>query len=180
MDLADVAELVGIAFDSTITLDQSTLRARMVSILETLSKDTLRIPTGFLSQKFPGRDRTVLNLLNHIVEILYVFLSVCKGETFTAKKADAEPSNDLQPEELRARIRSIVLEILALDVPIDRPVNTYYGVQSFHQVMNRCTWHCAQHLRQIHWFLSENGISANETRLEPILEGLPLPTGVWD
>ena len=40
----------------------------------------------------------------------------------------------------------------------DGTVSTYYGPQTTHAFMERTTWHAAQHLRQIYWFLDEMGV----------------------
>ena len=41
----------------------------------------------------------------------------------------------------------------------DGLVSTYYGPQSAPEFMERTTWHSAQHLRQIYWFLDEIGVA---------------------
>ena len=45
--------------------------------------------------------------------------------------------------------------------------------------MERTTWHCAQHLRQIYWLLERMGVRADSPLTDADLEGLPLPRDVW-
>src|SRR6266511_4492647 len=58
-------------------------------------------------------------------------------------------------------------------------VNTYYGPQSTHDFMERTTWHAAQHLRQIYWFLEQMGVKADAPLTDADLDGLPFPNEVW-
>ncbi len=61
----------------------------------------------------------------------------------------------------------------------DGEVSTYYGPQSAPEFMERTTWHSAQHLRQIYWFLDEMGVEKDAPLTDADLEGLPFPKEVW-
>jgi hypothetical protein len=61
----------------------------------------------------------------------------------------------------------------------DGAVSTYYGPQSAHDFMERTTWHAAQHLRQIYWFLDRMGVRADAPLADADLDGLPMPRDVW-
>jgi len=59
-------------------------------------------------------------------------------------------------------------------------VDTYYGVQPLHAVLERTTWHVARHARQLESLLELRGVTP-APRLAPVLlDGLPLPADVWD
>ena len=45
--------------------------------------------------------------------------------------------------------------------------------------MERTTWHAAQHLRQIYWFLERMGGRADAPLADADLDGLPIPIDVW-
>jgi hypothetical protein len=61
----------------------------------------------------------------------------------------------------------------------DGSVSTYYGPQTAHDFMERTTWHAAQHLRQIYWFLEQMAVRADAPLTDADLEGLPIPRDVW-
>jgi hypothetical protein len=61
----------------------------------------------------------------------------------------------------------------------DGMVSTYYGPQSAHDFMERTTWHAAQHLRQIYWFLDRMAVPADSPLTDVDLDGLPIPRDVW-
>ena len=61
-----------------------------------------------------------------------------------------------------------------------QPVATYYGTQPMHEVLERTTWHCAQHVRQVMSLLEQLGIPPDRPLTRGELQGLPLPEKVWD
>jgi hypothetical protein len=61
-----------------------------------------------------------------------------------------------------------------------KPVRTYYGTQVAHDVLERCTWHSAQHCRQLAVVLQRHGIEADGPPAPELLAGLPMPEGLWE
>ena len=59
-------------------------------------------------------------------------------------------------------------------------VPTYYGRRAMHDVLERTTWHAAQHTRQITLMLETYGIVPDQPLSPEDLKGLPVPDEVWD
>ncbi|MBV9191612.1 MAG: NrdH-redoxin, partial [Betaproteobacteria bacterium] len=59
-------------------------------------------------------------------------------------------------------------------------LSTYYGEQPLHHVMERCTWHSAQHARQIASVLQSFGITPNGPITADDYAGLPMPKALWE
>jgi hypothetical protein len=59
-------------------------------------------------------------------------------------------------------------------------VKTYYGLQPLHHLLERCTWHSAQHARQIIAVLERFGVAPNGPLTARDYAGLPLPAGLWE
>jgi hypothetical protein len=59
-------------------------------------------------------------------------------------------------------------------------LQTYYGEQPLHHVMERCTWHSAQHARQIIAVLERYGIAPDGPLTADDYAGLPMPAGLWE
>ena len=59
-------------------------------------------------------------------------------------------------------------------------VQTFYGPQTVHQLLERSTWHSAQHARQLIYVLGRYGINPDGPLAEKDLAGLPLPEGLFE
>ena len=58
-------------------------------------------------------------------------------------------------------------------------VTTYYGERPLHELLKRCTWHSAQHARQIIAVLGGLGIAAEPPLTGDDYAGLPMTAGLW-
>ena len=61
-----------------------------------------------------------------------------------------------------------------------KPVPTYFGGTSKHELLERTVWHTTQHVRQIQFFLESLNIQPHDTISLEQLEGLPLTGAIWD
>ena len=59
-------------------------------------------------------------------------------------------------------------------------VQTYYGPQSVHEVLERATWHIGQHCRQWMMLLDMAGVAFERPLSDPDFADLPMPKQVWD
>jgi len=59
-------------------------------------------------------------------------------------------------------------------------IDSYYGKQPLHNVLERHTWHPAQHVRQLMMLLREAGIEPIDPVDDSAFTGLPIPQKVWD
>ena len=152
----------------------------MCGVLSTATRLVAQVPDEGLADKLPNRDRTVLALANHIVEIADCLLLVAAGHPFDATLAGAVPSRELAPADLAARSKSVRARLAGLRPSPERPVETPHGRSTLHRILERCTWHAAQHTRQLAFMLGRFGIAPDRPLTAADLEGLPLPVAVWD
>jgi hypothetical protein len=59
-------------------------------------------------------------------------------------------------------------------------VHTYYGERPLHELLERCTWHSAQHARQILSVLERMGVRPEAPLTAADYAGLPMPRGLWE
>jgi hypothetical protein len=59
-------------------------------------------------------------------------------------------------------------------------VKTYYGERSLHELLERCTWHSAQHARQIASVLERLQLKPDGPLSAKDYAGLPMPQGLWE
>ena len=212
-DLDRVAEFLNLAVEHRDPLPVDDLIERLRHVLATATRLTRQIPAEDLSRKLPNRDRTVLALANHIVEIAAGYLLVENGHPFDAKIAGAIPSRELDPGDLTTRSTSVRDRLAALRRQPECEVETLHGTTQAttrvarattrvvrattrvvrattrvaptgtsdrHRVLERCTWHAAQHTRQLAFMLERLGVEPDRPLTGSDLEGLPLPAAVWD
>ena len=179
-DLDRVAEFLGLVVEPRTALPAEVLIDRLAVVLATTTRLTGQFSVERLTDKLPNRDRTVLALANHIVEIAAGYLRVEAGHPFDAKVAGAIPDRELDPHDLATRSKSVRARLAALRPAPTREVETLHGMSEGHRVLERCTWHAAQHARQLAFMLERLEIEPDRPLTRADLEGLPVPVSVWD
>lgn len=181
VDLGQVAVLLGVDYEATPALTPRALIGRLQRALSTSTRLTVQFPNVNLSDRLPNRDRTNLALANHIVEIAAGYVKVAAGADFDHEVSAAIPEPEVAREALAARSEA-VRAALAGESPLrpDDKVATFFGPVTLHAVLERCTWHAVQHVRQQAMVLERLGIVPDRPLGAEDFEGLPLPAGVWD
>lgn len=133
--------------------------------------------------KAPGRDRTVRQLGFHLFRLSAAFVDTREqghlSEHVFEEHAPAEISDGEAVARYGETVRGRLAAYCARPAWCDGDVSTYYGTQTAHDFMERTTWHAAQHLRQIYWFLERMDVRADQPLTDADLEGLPIPSEVW-
>ena len=186
--LDQVAEFVGKTNDAASTrLPADELVRRWMVFLEAGKSLTAEIPHDKLGHRpVPERDRSMLGLAYHVFQVPDVFVRNVAGEfsdwahyvnlpapddvttaaDILAYASDATDSLEDWWENLRQR------DCLF-------PVETYYGVRPCWEILERQTWHSAQHVRQLQAALDDLGVPLG-SRIDPKwYDGLPMPEALW-
>ncbi|HEX3523614.1 MAG TPA: DinB family protein [Stellaceae bacterium] len=66
------------------------------------------------------------------------------------------------------------------DEDFARPVPTYFGETSRHEMFERTVWHSTQHTRQIASLLEQTGVIPDRPLGRDDIHGLPLTDKIWD
>ena len=180
VDLAQVAELIGVEYDPNPALAPDVLISRLRRALATSTRLTVQFPPANLGDKLPNRDRTCLALANHIVEIAAGYVRVAGGADFDHEISEAIPKDELEPVALAGRTRRLSEELITGALAYTDEVATFFGPMTLHAVLERCTWHAVQHVRQQAMLLERLGVAPERPLAEADYAGLPLPGGVWD
>ncbi len=180
VDLRAVAELVGVPFQASPALPAEELKQRLKGALDVAMRLASEFPPDRLRDKLPRRNRTCLGLANHLVEIAAVFLRVCAGSPFDVEASSAIPQTELGVADLRVRAKAVTLQLDEAEVEGSRTVETFFGPQALHLVLERCAWHTMQHARQLEMMLTRTGAAPKQPITPQLLADLPLPRAVWD
>lgn len=183
-DLATVARFVGIEAGLR-RLDVPVLVSRLLALLDSTAALTEQLPSETWNQKLPGRERTHLDLAYHVSQVVVGFLDAALGGRLTFEHFEREPPDHVATAADVARLIRSVSQALAVwwganQSRLPAELDTYYGRQSLHAVLERTTWHVAQHGRQLQRLLELRGVEPRPPLAPALLAGLPLPEDVWD
>lgn len=180
-----VAELVGVDYAEPVRLQPVELIDRLDRILAATQRAIRQVPTEKLDFTPPERDRTVRNLGYHIFRLSVSFPLAVEQNRFpeewltepappAMRDADAIARYG---EGVRARLKEWYHQAPAQS--FDGVVDTYYGPQTVWGLLERTTWHAAQHLRQLYSLQETIGIASDRPLTAADFRGLPLPEALW-
>jgi len=178
-----LAELVGVAYSEHEPLSPAELAERLDLVLAATQRAVRQIPREHLGMKAPGRNRTVRELGYHVFRLSAAFVDTREEGHLPEHVFEERPPAEMPDGEALARYGDAVRERIRAYCGkpgwCDGGVSTYYGPQTAHAFMERTTWHAAQHLRQIYWFLEQMKVRADRPLTDTDLAGLPFPREVW-
>ena len=178
------AALLGVAAPAAERLSPGTLAERLDRILAATQALVAPLSAEQLQHRPPERDRTVRDLGHHVFRLALAFVDgVDLGrfpESWLQEPAPAELRDGADVARYGALVRARLTGWFegAGGDEFERVIDVYYGPQSGHAMLERTTWHAAQHLRQLHDLAGRLGMTP-EPLPEDAFAGLPLPKAVW-
>jgi glutaredoxin len=186
-ELADVSRFIGrdVAFRR---LPPEVLVDKWLNVLEAAQRHVMQLPPDRLAERAtPGRDRSIRDLAYHVYQIPDAFLQALENgvEDLTSVYNAPPPPGVITREDIRDYGASVTARVrrwwsAVADKRCEGEVNTYYGLQPLHHLLERCTWHSAQHARQIIAVLERFGIEPNGPLTARDYAGLPIQEGLWE
>jgi hypothetical protein len=180
-----VAELLGVPYAEPERLQPVELVDRLDRILAAAQVAIRQVPTDGLETKSPDRDRTVRQLGYHLFRLCAAFPVAVEQQRLLE-----EWLTELAPpflrdgdaiarygEGVRRRLKEWYHEAPAES--LGWTIETYYGPQTVWELLERTTWHAAQHLRQLWALLEMLGITPERRLSDAEFRGLPLPASLW-
>jgi hypothetical protein len=137
------------------------------------------VPPDRLATTTPGRDRTVRQLAYHVFRLSLAYREALRERRLPKEWLDEAAPSDLVDGAAIAAYGAGVQAALAESEPCEGTVDTYYGPQTAHALLERTVWHAAQHVRQLQALLDGMGVAPGARLSAADLEGLPLPDAVW-
>ena len=126
-------------------------------------------------------------VMHHIFQIPTAYLDMeQQGGTLSRERLGVLPPPEMRTsaaiadfgESVRARFDGWWQSVK--DEDFARPVPTYFGETSRHEMFERTVWHSAQHTRQIASLLEQAGITPDRPLTRDDIRGLPLTDKIWD
>ena len=163
------------------------LAARIDRILAGVERFVRQIPDDKFELKLRNRDRSYRVLCYHVFRIPEAFMeAMSAGIELKHESLVRLPPDTIQLPGQVADYGRLVRQKFAdwwksfPDHSGGKTVPTYYGPQPMHEVMERATWHCGQHSRQLMMLLEGLAIAPEQPLTAADFAGLPMPEKVWD
>lgn len=186
-ELEDVSRFLGkkIEFER---LPAPALMDKWLTVLTAAQRYVTQLPAERLNERATeGRDRSNLALAYHVYQVADAFLQAVENgvEDLAAVYNTPPPAGVTTGEHVRAFGAETTARVKRWwDALPDKSgagyVKTYYGNQPLHHLLERSTWHSAQHARQIIAVLERYGIAPDGPLTEKDYAGLPMPAGLWE
>jgi hypothetical protein len=179
------AELLGVAYTAAVTLPPGELAQRLDRVLESAQALLRLIPEDRMDWTPPERDRPLRDLGFHAFRVALAFVDAMDlGELpagWFGERAPAALRDGAAVARYGALVRARVSGWFDGASPreFERVIRVYYGPQSGHDLLERTTWHAAQHLRQLYVLAGRLGITPPAPLPVDAFEGLPLPDAIW-
>jgi hypothetical protein len=185
-NIAHVVKFLGLNEATGPVLSPTQLMQRLDLFVGTAIRVVPQMPDQLLAVEVPNRPRSYLALSHHLFRIPEGMLEVAAGATLVNDMLTNGPPPEMNTSAAIGAYGQQVLTELHTwwDPKTDKTgkqiVQTYYGPQLLHEVMERTTWHCGQHVRQWFMLLGMAGITPVTTLDDTAFAGLPMPSSVWD
>ncbi len=185
-NIGHVVKFLGLDEATGPVLSPAGLIERLDLFVRTAIRIVPQMPDALLSTEVPNRPRSYLVLGHHLFRIPEGMMEVAAGATLTNDMLTGGPAANMRTSTALAGYGQLVLAELhawwdpKTDKTARQVVQTYYGPQLLHELMERTTWHCAQHVRQWFMLLDMAAIPPVATLDDAAFHGLPMPSSVWD
>jgi hypothetical protein len=188
-NLEDVAEFVGLEGSGHTPLPPAELIAKWRNVLRAAQRYLRQFPDARLAERaIENRDRSIRLLGHHVFRIAEAFLeTTIDGVEYRVSNANVPPANGtcMTGAEIAAYGDRMLARLDNWwkgldDKSCSQRVRTFYGTPPAHQLLERSTWHSAQHTRQLIAILERYGIAPDGQLTADDLAGLPLPQGLWE
>ncbi|MBV8167849.1 MAG: DinB family protein [Alphaproteobacteria bacterium] len=185
--LGKLAEFLGLNETIKPKLSPDELAARIDTINRAAQRFIGQIPVERFEDKLRNRDRPYRVLCHHVFRIPEAIVDALSAGVAVRHESLVQPPPEgmTTPAQVVAYGEQVRQKVAAWwqalpDHSGTKIVETYYGPQPMHEVMERATWHTGQHVRQLMMLLDGLGIEPNQRMTAADFEGLPMPEKVWD
>ncbi len=179
-----IVDFLGLDERSAPELPPDELARRLDKFMGAALELIPQMPQERLGTHVPGRPRSYRTLAFHLFRVVDAFLEATEGMTLEKRAFVEEPPTDADSDGLvehGVAVRRRFDEWWRTgDTRPERMLPTYYGPQTLHELLERTTWHCGQHVRQWMMLLEKEGVSFSRPLGGDDFAQLPMPRSVWD
>jgi hypothetical protein len=179
-----IVDFLGLTEKSGPELSTDELAARVTKFMDAALELIPLMPADRLDIHVPGRPRSYRTLAFHLFRVVDAFLDANENVPLVQAMFREEPAPDASTASLVAYGTKVRDRFRAWwqagDTAPSKTLQTYYGPQSLHELMERTTWHSGQHVRQYMMLLEKEGVTHHRPLVASDFAKLPMPQNVWD
>lgn len=179
-----IIDFIGLNEDGGPQLPVDQLHVRVSKFMGAALELIPLMPYDRLDTFVPGRPRSYRTLAFHLFRVIDAFIGANEGTTLVQTMFREEPAADADTATLVAygtQVRQRYLDWWAQnDHAAAKTLETYYGPQTLHELLERTTWHSGQHVRQYMMLLEKEGVTHHRPLVDADFAKLPMPQNVWD
>jgi glutaredoxin len=181
----DVVKFLDLPTKLVDPLPPAALVPRLGTVLATAARLTRQFDEMQLRSPFRDRDRTPAGLAFHVARVAEMGLDAAAQRPLEFEGFNDQPPPHWTAADIAGRLDAVRARLGAwwpaqTDTALGYTVPTYYGRRTMHDVLERTTWHAAQHTRQLALMLESHGTAPDRPLSAAELDGLPVPDEVWD
>ena len=179
-----IIDFIGLNEDGGPQLSVQQLHERVVKFMGAAIELIPLMPYEKLGTHVPGRPRSYRTLAFHLFRVIDAFIGANEGTTLMQEMFREEPAADAATDtlvEYGKKVRQRYLDWWDRnDHAASKTLETYYGPQTLHELLERTTWHSGQHVRQYMMLLEKEGVAHHRPLVDADFAKLPMPQNVWD
>jgi hypothetical protein len=179
-----IIDFIGLTEDGGPQLSVEELHARVDKFMTAAIELFPLMPYDRLGTFVPGRPRSYRTLGYHLFRVIDAFVGANEGVTLMQAMFREEPPVDAATDVLVTYGRQVQQRYREWwaknDHAASKTLETYYGPQTLHELLERTTWHSGQHVRQYMMLLEKEGVSHHRPLVDGDFAKLPMPQNVWD
>lgn len=184
--LADVAAFLAMDVRVEARLAPEVLVERVNIVVAAAMRYVRQMSDAELDGPFRNSWAPPRGLAHHVVRIVEAFLDAVEKPEELSYESTMRGTHEVLPgQDIATYADAVLVRFNAWwaacgDRSGQARMATYWGEQSMHEVLERTTWHSAQHTRQLIVVLDSLGREADGRLGAAHLQGLPLPEKAWD
>lgn len=184
--LEDLKAFIGVAGPAEQKLSPAELVRRIDIVLAAAMRYLGQMSDTQLDAPFRNSWAPPRGIGHHVIRIIEAYLEVVETPCELTYEMTMRGTYEVRPGDdviaygrvVRARMQAWWAANQGCDFSVMVP--TYYDEQTLHEVLERTTWHSAQHTRQLIVMLESYGLVPDQPLTKADLAGLPLPEKAWD
>ena len=180
-----LASFVGVEKPKEPGMEMAQLARLLDHLLSAAQRAILEVPPDRLDVRVPNRDRTIRDLVFHLFR-----LSLAYRDAFEARYFPEDWLMETPPPEVTEAVslasygESVRTRLAEWFARTSRNTNqesidTYYGLQTPSELLERTVWHAAHHLLQVYALMEDMHVTPRNALTRADFTGLPIPANLW-